>query len=385
MIVEEVRDKRLFQEFLRLPWRIYRGDPNWVPPLLKDLRERLSSKNPFFRENEIRLFLVRQGREAVGRIAAILNRVHLEFHGDRALRAHPGMVESPLGCHGEKVGFFGFFECVPDQEAASALFEAASSFLKEKGMGAIRGPTNPSTNDEAGLLIEGFESPPRLMMAYNPPYYQGLFEAQGMRRAKDLYAYEIEVPEVLPERVVRMAEEVRQKVRVRTVDLRHFQEEALLIREIYNEAWKENWGFVPISVSEILFLARRLKPLVVRELALIAEVEGRPVGFMLCLPDYNQALKYLNGRLGPFALLKFLYYARRIDEIRLMVFGILPPYRRKGIESLLYLESFKACRRLGYKRAELSWILEDNIATRRAAERWGARPVKRYRIYEMPL
>lgn len=366
MTVEEVRDKRAFQEFLRLPWRIYRDDPHWVPPLFKDLKARLSSQNPFFRENEIRLFLVRQGREAVGRIAAILNRAHLAFHG-------------------EKVGFFGFFECVPDKPAASALFEAAASFLKEKGMGALRGPTNPSTNDEAGLLVEGFESPPRLMMAYNPPYYQELLEAQGMRKVKDLYAYDIEVPGKLPERVTRVAEEIRQGVQVRTVDLRRFQEEALLIREIYNEAWKENWGFVPISVPEILFLARRLKPLVVKELALIAEVEGRPVGFMLSLPDYNQALKPLNGRLGPLALLKFLYYARRIDEIRLMVFGILPSYRRKGIDSLLYLESFKACRRLGYKRAELSWILEDNTATRRAAERWGARPAKRYRMYEMPL
>mgnify|MGYP005849709615 CR=1 FL=1 len=366
MIVEEVRDKRSFREFLRLPWQIYRGDPNWVPPLFKDLRERLSSKNPFFHENDIRLFLVRQGREAVGRVAAILNKAHLEFHG-------------------EKAGFFGFFECVPDQETALALFEAASSFLKEKGMGAIRGPTNPSTNDEAGLLVEGFEGPPRLMMAYNPPYYPALLEAQGMRKAKDLYAYEVEVPEVLPERVARVAKEVRQEVRVRTVDLRRFREEVLLIREIYNGAWSGNWGFVPMSVAEILFVARRLKPLIVPELALIAEVVGRPVGFMLCLPDYNQALKHLNGRLGPFALLKFLYYARRIDEIRLMAFGVLPAYRRKGIDSLLYLESFKACRRLGYRRAELSWILEDNIPTRRAAERWGARPAKRYRMYEMAL
>lgn len=364
-VVEQVRDRRGLQEFFQLSWRVYRDDPLWVPPLLRDLYERLSPRNPFFKRADITLLLAYQGREVIGRLAVILDPAYCEHHA-------------------KAIGCFGLFECLPSPEAAAALFDAARAILREHRMTLMQGPMNPSINDECGLLIEGFQAPPRLMMSYNPPYYQELLEGYGLRKVKDLYAYDVEVPAVLPDRITRVAEEARrQGVKVRPVNLQRFEEEITLIREIYNEAWSSNWGFLPLSEEEILFIARRLKPLVVPELALIAELHGVPVGFMLSLPDYNQVLKHLNGRLGPFSILKFLYHRRRITAIRLMAFGVRPKHRRRGTDALLYFDSFRACRRLGYRTVEVSWILEDNLPTRRAAERWGGKVSKRYRIYEM--
>jgi len=365
--VEPVKDRWGLREFLLFPWKVYQGDPYWVPPLLLDLRQRLSPKNPFFERAKIELFVARRNGEVVGRIAAIRNDVHVEVQNERA-------------------GFFGLFESIDDPEVGSSLIGAASSWLKSQGMVLIRGPMNFSTNDEIGLLIEDFHERPRLMMPYNPPYYGKLLERCGMRKAKDLFAYDIEVPEGdLPERVLKGAEAARRAgITVRPVNLKRFTEEVFIIREIYNIAWRHNWGFIPFSENEILFMAKSLKPLVVPELALIAEDRGKPVGFILFLPDYNYVLAHLNGRLFPLGLLKFFYYKRKIEELRLIAFGILPGYRRKGIDALFYVESFKYARGR-YKKVEGSWILEDNLPSRRAAERWGARPTKRYRIYEKDL
>lgn len=359
-----VQRKGQLREFLHLPWKIYGCNPYWVPPLLRDQKVLFSSRNPFFAHAEVAYFLAWKGGETIGRVAAILNHLHIHLHQ-------------------EKAGFFGFFECLPDYEAAIWLLDAARGWLKEKGMQILRGPMNFSTNEECGFLLEGYDSSPFLMMPYNPPYYPDFMSRYGLRKAKDLLAYIVDIPKEVPPRLLRVAEAVKAEgVRVRTIDMRRFEGDIETIREIYNAAWSENWGFLPLSPEEIAWTACRLRPLVVPELALLAEVAGAPVGFMLCLPDYNQALKRLNGRLGPLGLAKFLWYKRSITDFRVMVFGIRPGHRKKGIDALLYLESLKAAHRLGYRRAELSWVLEDNVLLHRVAAFWGARPYKRYRVFE---
>jgi GNAT superfamily N-acetyltransferase len=365
--IEEVTAGRARREFLRLPYQLHRDDPFWVPPLLREEQERFSPANPFFQHAEMKLFLARSGRSAVGRVAAIVNHRHVETWGERA-------------------GFFGAFACTADGRVASALLEAAGGWLKSRGMEILRGPMDFSTNEACGFLTEGFDSPPFLLMPYNPPAYLPLMEACGLAKAKDLLAYIVDIPDGLPDRIARVASAARERgVRIRPVDLRAFEADLELIRQIYNDAWQHNWGFIPLTEAEMAFTARQIRPLVVPDLALLAEAGGEPVGFFLCLPDYNQVLRRLKGRLGPLGLLKALWFARRITDMRAMVFGIRPAFQRKGIDALLLEKAFEGARRHGFRRCEFSWILEDNVMMRRAAEFWGARPYKRYRIYERPL
>lgn len=367
LTVEAVEDRRGLRAFIRFPETLYRDDPCWVPPLRGDERARLSASNPLFAHAEARLFVARRGGEVMGRVAAIVERWHLERWRDGA-------------------GFFGFFEAVADDDVAGSLFEAARGWLRARGLAVMRGPVSPSTHDECGLLTEGFEHPPRILMPYNPPYYPALLERAGLQPVHELLSYEVEVPPVLPERVsvVARAAEAR-GVRIRSLDRGRLASEAEVFRSVYNAAWSENWGFVSMSQSETAWMASRLRPVLVPELALFAEWDSRPVGFLLCLPDLNPALRLLRGRVTPWGLLRFFWRRRSVDALRLLALGVLPEYRRRGIEALLFREAFGAMRRLGYRRAELGWILEENAVTRRAAERWGARVVKRYRIYEGPL
>jgi GNAT superfamily N-acetyltransferase len=365
--VEVVEDRRGLQAFLRVPEAIYRGDPRWVPPLRRDERARLSPSNPFFAHAEARLFLARQGGEVVGRVAAIVDRWHLERWGDGA-------------------GFFGFFESVEDSAVATALFAAVRKWLGEKGLASLRGPFNPSTNDMCGLLTAGFEHPPRILMPYNPAYYPTLFESVGLRPIRELLAYELEPPPALPEAVNRVAETAATRgCRVRPLDPRRLAEGAEAFRQVYNAAWSENWGFVPMSEGEVAWMASQLREVLIPDLALIAEWDGRPVGFFLCLPDVNPALRVLKGRLTPWGLCRFLLMRRRVDELRLILLGVVPEYRRRGVEALLLRQAYGAVRRLGYRRVELGWILEENALIRQTTKRWEAREVKRYRIYEGPL
>ncbi len=365
--VEPVEDGRGLLAFLRFPETLYRNDPRWVPPLRRDERARLSASNPFFAHAEARLFLARRGREVVGRVAAIVERWHLERWKDGA-------------------GFFGFFEAVADDGVAQSLLEAARECLRTRGLVAMRGPFSPSTHDECGVLAEGFQHPPRILMPYNPPYYPDLLERAGLRPIRELLSYEMDVPTALPERVSRVARKAEERgVRVRPLDRDRLAAETELFRTIYNAAWSENWGFVPMSQDEAASMASRLRQIVVPELALFAEWESRPVAFLLLLPDLNPALRMLRGRLTPWGLLRFLWRRRSIDEVRLLVLGVLPEYRRRGIEALLLREAYGSVRRLGYRRAELGWVLEENAVTRQAAERWGAWVAKRYRIYESPV
>ncbi len=370
MQIEQVASKKGMDEFIRCPWKVYRGNPNWVPPLISEMRFLFSDKNPFFRHAEAAYFLARKGGDVVGRIAAIIDRNHINVHNEQA-------------------GFFGFFECLPDPAAAAGLLDAASAWLRERDIEIMRGPMNPSTNDECGFLLEGFDSPPMIMMTYTPPYYLDYMERCGLTKSKDLYAYLSLIAEVTAGgRLEKLASGVRNRVpglTARPADMKNFQHELAVVKDIYNSAWSHNWGFVPMTDEEIESMAKRLKPLIVPELLIMAEVHGDPAAFFMGVPDYNQVLKRINGRLGPIGILKFLWYSRRISDLRVLTVGVKEEYRKKGIEGLLYLESFKAAMKRGYRRAEMSWVLEDNVLMQRGCELMGGRLYKKYRIYEKRL
>ncbi|MBX6365760.1 MAG: N-acetyltransferase [Gemmatimonadetes bacterium] len=371
MTVRPVRGRRDLGRFMKLPWSIYRGDPNWVPPLLMDLRTALTpGKHPFHEHAEVEYFLAWRGGRPVGRIAATVNRQYIDFHG-------------------EKLGFFGFFESINDCGVAEALLGAAEAWLRARGMERVQGPMNFSTNEEfcsPGVLIDGFDTPPKVMMTHSPPYYAGLLEAAGYGRAKDLLAYYLDGP-TPPERLVRGVERLQKSegITIRSLDLSDFDAEVARIKEIYNSAWERNWGFVPMTDAEFDHMARALKPVVEPRLVLIAEVRGEPVGFAIGLPDFNQVLKRINGRLLPFGLIKLLWYRRKIDEARVITLGLKPGFRKMGIDAMLYLRLFQEGPKVGIPRAECSWILEDNWDMRRGLERMGARVYKTYRVYEREL
>ncbi len=340
----------------------------WVPPLKSDVRGMFDrARNPFFAHAEIESFLALAGDRVVGRIVAIDNRAHNEFHGDR-------------------VGFFGFFECEDDPAAATALFDAAAAWLAARGKDVLRGPMNFSTNDDCGSLIEGFNTPPAIMMPHNPAYHARLHAAGGFAKAKDIVAYWYE-GDALPERVTRGVELVRKRkgVTVRPLDMKRFEQEVGLIRTIYNDAWERNWGFVPMTEAEIDHMAEQLKPVVEPGLIVFAEIRGEPVGFGLGLPDFNLALKHANGELFPFGFLSILWHKRRIRQARILTLGVRSGYRASGIDALLISELFGRCVAMGIFKGEFSWILEDNIAMRRPLENIGARVYKTYRVYDRPL
>ncbi len=359
--------------FIRMPFPLYRGDPNWVPPLEMERRDFLDPrKNPFFDFGEVELFLARRGGEVVGRIAAVKDPHYNDFHGTR-------------------YGFFGLFECVNDAGVARALFDAASQWLRARGFDTVLGPMNFSTNHECGLLVEGFDRPPAVMTTYNPPYYGALIEANGFTKAKDLWSFELSASAEPPEKVVRIAEKIRQRdgVTVRSVELKKFDAEVALIKEIYNAAWEKNWGFVPMTEREFDHLARDLKQVVRPELLLIAEVKGEPVAFSMTLPDANEAIKVANGRLTtyglPIGLVKLLLASRKIRRLRLITLGIKEGFRRRGLDAILYLDTLRTAHRLGYEGGEISWTLEDNHLVNRAIESMGGKRSKTHRVYQRPL
>src|SRR5215472_16118716 len=324
-IVRIGRSKPELNRFFDVADRIYSGDRNWVPPLRDDVAKVFSDKNPFFRHAEIDLFLARRGGADVGRVAAIVDRGHNEFHGEKAV-------------------FFGFFESENDPAVAAALFDTIADWGRRRGMSVLRGPANPSLNDEAGLLVDGFDSPPVLMMTYNPRYYVSLVEGAGFRKAKDLLAYWFEIGTEPLERLTRLAQRVTRNepnVAVRNISKGGLKKDLPKIREVYNEAWEKNWGFVPMTSEEMDYMAKRLKPLIVEELLFLAEIrhpDGRlePIAFMLNLPDYNTAIQPLGGRLLPFGWLKFLLGLKRIKTLRVLTLGIKQDYRLRGIQSVMF-------------------------------------------------
>ena len=376
VVVTPVQSKSDLKAFIGLPWQIYRGDTNWVPPLRGNLKKRLDlSRHPFLDSADAALFIARRNGGIVGSIAAINNHSHVGFHK-------------------EPVGFFGFFECIQDQEVAEALFSHAADWLKTHKLEIMRGPMSYSTNEECGLLIDGFNRPPVIMMPYNPRYYVDLLERFGFKKTKDLLAYEITDQVALPDQLNRTVKyiEKRKKIKTRRLNIKKFDQEIQRVKEIYNSAWEGNWGFVPMTDKEIDYMAAELKPIVDPDIVRFAEIEGETVAFVLSLPDYYQVLKYANGRLFPVGLLKMLWHSgkilpahSKIDNIRVLTLGIKEKHRRQGIDALLYYYSYVEGKKKGYRRAELSWILEDNSLMNRALESMGANVYKRYRIYDFPL
>jgi GNAT superfamily N-acetyltransferase len=369
IIVQEVKTKKALKTFLRFPWTIYQGDPYWVPPLLKEQAFHFSPQNPFLHHAQICPFVAIKDGSVVGRIAAIIDRNYIDVHG-------------------EKTGFFGFFESVNDLKVARALLDQVKGFLRAKGMKKMMGPANPSINNECALLIEGFDSSPCIMMSYNPPYYRALLEGGGLQKAKDLYADFMVDDEVVPDRMMRISSRVMKRVpglTIRPLELKKINEEVMKVKDVYNGAWKDNWDFVPLTDEEMDYMVKKMKPLVVPDLALFAEIGDETAGFALALPDYNFVLKRLNGRLGPLGLLKFLYYTRKIEAIRVWMLGVKAEYRKRGIETLLYMELFRRGQARGYHWGEMSMILEDNHLMQKGIEALGGRRYKTYRIFQSPL
>ena len=366
--VREVSTKRDLQQFIRLPWMIYKGVEQWVPPLLSEEKKLFDpGRYPFYRHAIVKLFLAEKNGKPVGRIAGIVNFQHNKFHNDR-------------------VGFFGFFESIDEQEVATALFDKVAEFLRSQERDTMRGPMNFSTNETCGLLIEGYELPPFVMMPYNPPYYKELIERYGFSKAKDLYAYYI-TRESVSLSIFKLAEEIKRRtgVTLRAFNRRHFQQEVERIREIYNSAWEKNWGFVPMTDDEFYFMAEQMKRIADPRLCIIAEHKGRPVGFMLNLPNINLLLKKMNGHLLPFGIFIWIFGLRRIKQIRTITFGIIREFRRRGVDILFYSRLYELSQELGLETGEMSWILEDNYLMCRGLERANAKRYKTYRIYDYPL
>jgi GNAT superfamily N-acetyltransferase len=356
------RDRRAFIAF---PYDLHRGDPCWTPPLRRDVNTLLDpDQNPFFRHGAAQHFLARRGGVVLGRVSAIENRLHNETHGDR-------------------VGFFGFFETVDDPEVAGALLDAAALWVKGRGLDVLRGPASFSTNDEAGLLVDGFSTPATVMMSHHPPFYARLLEGAGFVKAKDLLVYE-RVSANFPDRLKEGTDALRRryKIHIRQLDMRHFEAEVERVKKLYNLAWEKNWGFVAMTDAEIDFLARQLKPVVVPEMVGFAEKEGQLIGFVVGLPDLNVALRANpSGRLFP-GIFKVLWAARRIDRARVLLLGILPEWRGKGFDALLYRWVWEQALAKGIRWGEAGWILEDNHAMRNGLTRMGFKVYKTYRMYD---
>ncbi len=364
--VQRVGTRRALGRFIRLPWRIYAGDPNWVPPLIMDMKARLDrKKHPFFAHAEAEYFLAERDGEVVGRVAAVVDRSH-------------------NAAHGEKIVFFGFFESENDPEIARALLDAAAAWGRERGMDTLRGPVNLSLNDECALLIEGFDSPPAVMMPYNPRYYPDLMATAGLAKAKDLYAFFLDRGTAAAEKIRPVVERVRAsgEFTIRKIDKRRALEEAHAIAAIYNDGWDKNWGFVPWTEDEMKHMVRDLIRFADPDIILFAEHRGRPVGFACGLPNFNEVLAKMNGRLLPFGWVHFLFGRRKIKGVRTPVFGLLKSYFHTGLSYLLFAEFQQAIKDKGYEWADISWELEDNDAINRFNASIGGRIYKRYRIYE---
>jgi len=366
--------KKELKKFIKAQWNFYRNDENFVPPLLADQLKTLNTeKNPFFKHSEIAFFIAEnKSGEIIGRIAAIKNDNHNATHKD-------------------KVGFFGFFECINEQGVADALFTEAEKWLKSKGLDTMRGPVNLSLNDTIGLLIEGFDSPPVVLMTYNPQYYITLIENAGFSKAKDLYAYLLDKEDYLTEKLIRLQSAIREryKITVRNVAFRdkvQFRKDVETLKEIYNGAWEPNWGFVKMTDEEFDFLAADLKQIAEPDFTFIAEIDGKPAGFVLALPDINVCLKYNKSGGLLTGIWHLLTKRKKINLVRIIVLGVLPEFQKTGIDAVLYYELGVRSEKHGIRYGEASWILEDNVMMNRALQTTvKGKLYKKYRIYDRPI
>lgn len=370
MEVQSEQDKRKFIEY---PYEFYKNDKYWVEPLRFDVKNNLDEKkNPFYKHSKIKLWIAKKDGIIAGRIAGIINDNHNKFHKERT-------------------GFFGFFECINDKKISKMLFDKTAEFAKENGMDTLRGPVSPSTNDECGLLVEGFELSPVMLMTYNPEYYISLFEDYGLVKAKDMYAFWISKDVIKNEQMMNKLDRIskmiikKENLTIRNLNMKDFKNEVRRVKEVYNNAWQDNWGFVPMTDEEFDFIAGNLKLIVDPDYVEFAEIEGNPIGFSLALPDVNQAIKGLNGKLLPFGIFKFLANKKKINQLRVMIMGVKKEYHKKGIDAVFYRNVIKAGNRKNYRGAEISWVLEDNHAMKQTSEKLGGEIYKTYRIFDKKL
>ena len=369
LVIYRVTTAEQKKQFLDLPWTLYRDDPNWIPPLRDDHLGLIGFKpHPFYARNSVQTFIACRDGEACGRIAAIVNQGHIDRYGDRR-------------------GFFGFFDCRDDQEAANGLFDAARYWLAGQDIHAIRGPMNPSLNYEVGLLIQGFDSTPTFMMTYNPPYYERLIEDYGFTKAQDMFAFwgHIDMLPKIASKLRPIADQIveRYDVRTRTLDTKRFQQDVEMFLDLYNRSLANTWGFVPMSPGEIRHLAGGLRYIIVPEMALAVEVDGRVVGAAFGLPDYNPRIKDIKGRLFPFGFIHLLRNRRAIKRIRLLSTNVLPEYQRLGLGLVLMSGLVPKALEWGLEEAEFSYVLESNKLSYGALKKGGAQIKKTYRVYDL--
>ncbi|MCB5230798.1 MAG: GNAT family N-acetyltransferase [Candidatus Cloacimonas sp.] len=369
-IVRPIKHPKDIKKFVTFPFGLYKDDPVWVPPLIGDQMNYFNpSKNPYYDHSEVQLFLAERNGKIVGRITAHTNKQHNLFHNDN-------------------VGFFGFFESVDDQEVADRLLKTATDWLKLHGCDIIRGPMNLSVNDECGLLIDNFSTPPFVMMTHNLPYYESLILNHGFVKSKDLYAYHM-ISDNIPDRLQRFADIIHKKEGVKVTSLAKNKEDLKrdleTIFTIYRSAWERNWGFVPMTTKEFDNLVKTLLPIVDPDLVFIAYYNDEPVGFSVALPDYNIILKKMKGRVLPFGAFKALYYKNKLSRLRVLVMGLIKEYQKRGIDGLFYYHTFKNGLAKGYNEGEFSWVLEDNYEMNNVAKKLGATVHKTYRVFDKSI
>lgn len=373
--IRHVTTSRDRQRFVELPYQIRRADPLWVPPLRSSQAKLFAGKTAFFDHGTMECFLAERDNTTIGRIAAIENTAHNQHHQDR-------------------VGFFGFFECRDDADAAAALITHAGAWLKARNLDTLRGPVNPSMNAECGLLIDGFEHPPLALMPHHPPYYAALLENAGLTKKKDLYAYMIDTVNVVPgtpqrKRLDRAAELLTRRypsVRVHNLDMRNYKEAIKRYMCVFEEARYQNWGYVPVTEDELMESVKELKMVVDPRIVLFADVDGDPAGLVLAVPDINRGLTAANGRMFPFGFVRFLRAMKKVDMMRVVGLAALDKYRHMGITARLLLEISRAACEYGYRGGEASWILEDNVMSNRTLDGvFNPSRYKTYRIYEKVL
>jgi hypothetical protein len=366
--VRPVASKRDLTTFIKLPWRLYRNDPNWVPPLVYERRQFLDrKKNPWFEHGEAQEFLAWRDGRAVGRITAQVDRIFNEFQDNTW-------------------GLFGFFECEDDPEAAGALLDAAEAWLRARGRDRMVGPADFTMNDECGVLVEGFDRPPIILTNWTKPYYPALLERARMTKAMETLMWELNVSErdKVHQAIWDVADRVESKhgIVVRPMRKKNLEQEIDRFLEVYNAAWEKNWGFSPLTENEVRHYAKTLKPFLDEHWAFIAEKDGETVGAALTIPDYNQVLKRMNGRLLPFGWLKFLWYKRKIDRVRVFALGVKREWQHTGTAARFYQLHFDSAEVTPQKGGEMGWILETNSSMNRAMEGMGGKVVRRYRLYE---
>lgn len=365
--VDQLAGKKAIKQFVRFPWHVYKNDPHWVPPLISE-QVKFLTRGPFLEIGEVAYFMAFRNGSPVGRVTAHINRQHNEHLGDRK-------------------GFFGFFECHNDPQAAAALFGHAEAWLRDHGMNCVQGPESFSIYDECTLLVDGFDSSPVVLLTYNPPYYVQLIEGCGYAKEVDWYAYLMTKDQLpVPARLTRIRDRVKRRkgLELRTINMRRFEQDAQIIRRIFNEGWSSDWGnweHLPLTDGQFDHMVHELKTILDPRLVFIAEVNGQPVGVALSVPDANQAIKRANGHLFPLGAIRIMRELKRVTRLRTVILGVLKEYRNMGIDLALYMETIEVGIRLGYVDSDCSLIAATNVKMRAALEGMGARIYKRYRLY----